>query len=221
MDKKYKGKRLTGYVANYVVFDLETTGVSVVKDDIIEIAAIKVKNGQIVDTFDTLVNPDRPIPPGATRVNGITNEMVSSAPYLKDVLEDFLRFIDGFVLVGHNIQSFDMHFISNATVKLYDKTVENDFIDTLFMARRCLPELSNHKLVDLAAHFQINPDGAHRALYDCMMNQKVYEEMGKIEVTMAVEKCPNCGGELVKRKGRFGVFFGCSNYPDCRFTKNI
>lgn len=220
LNRIHKGKRLTGYVTDYVVFDLETTGVSVERDAIIEIAAVKVIKGKITDTFQTLVNPERPIPSGASRVNGITDDMVADAPLIEAALEKFLVFMDDFILIGHNIQSFDMNFIYDASMRIFQKPVENDFIDTLYMARRCLPELSNHKLVDLAAHFHINADGAHRALNDCIINQKCYEEMGKIEAVMQLEPCPRCGGELIKRKGRFGAFFGCSNYPNCRYTKN-
>ena len=220
LDRRYKGKRLAGYVADYVVFDLETTGVSVEHDVIIEIAAVKVVKGKVVDTFQTLVNPERPIPPGASRVNGITDDMVADAPLIDEALEAFLEFIGDAVLVGHNIQSFDMNFIYDASMSVFQKPVTNDFIDTLYMARKCLPELNNHKLVDLAAHYHISKEGAHRALNDCMMNQQCYEEMGKIEAVMSFETCPQCGGELIKRNGKFGAFFGCSNYPSCRYTKN-
>ncbi len=80
MTEHSKGKRLAKYVPDYVVFDLETTGIRVGSDDIIEISAIKVKGGQVTDTFSTLVNPGRPIPYCATAVNGITDEMVAEAP---------------------------------------------------------------------------------------------------------------------------------------------
>lgn len=216
-----KGMRLIRYVPDYVVFDLETTGVSVYKDDIIEISAVKVQNGEVTDTFSTLVNPDRPIPYGATMVNGITDEMVSDAPYLRDVLTDFLEFIGDFVLVGHNIQSFDMNFIYDAALNLYGKPVENNYIDTLYMSRKCLPKLGHHKLVDIAEHFGISSEGAHRALNDCIMNQKCYEIMGKMQEEIPVVICPKCGSEMVRRAGKFGEFYGCSNYPDCRQTLNI
>ena len=89
------------------------------------------------------------------------------------------------------------------------------------MSRSCLPELSHHKLVDVASYFHISAEGAHRALNDCIMNQKCYEEMGKLQANQKLELCPRCGGELRKRNGKFGEFFGCSNYPACRYTRNI
>lgn len=219
--KSHKGKRLVKYVPDYVVFDLETTGVNVIKDDIIEISAVKVLGGKVADTFSTLVNPGRPIPYYATQVNGITDEMVEDAPDIREALADFLAFAGDAVLVGHNIQSFDLNFVSNAAEGLFGKTVENDYIDTLHMARSCLPELSHHKLVDVASYFHISAEGAHRALCDCIMNQKCYEELGKLQANQKLELCPRCGGELRKRNGKFGEFFGCSNYPACRYTRNI
>ena len=224
MEKQKKGKRLSAYQPDYVVFDLETTGLSPATDQIIEISAVKVKGGRIKDTFSTLVNPGRHIPASASQVNGITDGMVADALVLKDVLKRFLVFIGEDTLVGHNIHSFDMKFLNAAMQEFYQKDLENDYIDTLYMARSCLKELARHRLVDLAAHFRISTQGAHRALNDCMMNQKCFEEMGKrmaaVPHRSAAETCPRCGGELLKRNGRFGPFYGCSNYPECRYTRN-
>lgn len=216
-----RGKRLNKYVENYVVFDFETTGISVIKDDIIEISAIKVKNHEKTETFSRLINPGRPIPAGATRVNGITDEMVRGEAGIREVLPEFLAFIGDEILVGHNIQSFDLLFLSRLAGEVCSRTVENDFIDTLFMARNCLPELSHHRLTDLAKHFRISAEGAHRALNDCVMNQICYEHMGKLLQDADVPVCPRCGGELTRRNGKFGPFYGCCNYPVCRYTKNI
>lgn len=221
MTERCKGKRLAKYVPDYVVFDLETTGTSVIKDDIIEISALKVERGEIVATYSTLVNPGRSIPGYATAVNGITDEMVKDAPDIEEALAGFLEFAGDNVLVGHNIQSFDLNFIYDAAMSLFGTVVDNDFIDTLHMSRSCLPQLKHHKLVDIAAYFHISSEGAHRALNDCIMNQKCFEELAKIQNEIKLELCPRCGGELKKRNGRFGEFYGCSNFPNCRFTKNI
>lgn len=220
MTGKKTARRLVKYVPDYVVFDLETTGISYVKDRIIEISAVKAADGRVTDTFSTLVNPQRPIPYGATQVNGITDEMVKDAPVIQEALADFLDFVKDDVLVGHNIHSFDLKFIERDARELFGREITNDYIDTLYMARSCLPQLSHHKLTDLAAYFHINTDGAHRALNDCMMNQQCYEQMAEIQKGLSLEICPKCGGEMKKRSGRFGEFFGCSNYPKCRYTKN-
>lgn len=220
-----QGQRITGYVPDYVVFDLETTGISSVHDNIIEISALKVVGGQVADTLSTLVNPQRRIPPAASAVNGITDEMVAAAPLLDAVLEEFLTFTEGQVLVGHNIHSFDMKFIRRDALELFGRNVDNSYIDTLYMARNCLPQLKRHRLIDLAAHFQISSAGAHRALNDCIMNQKCFEELAKLQKNAKtdekIEVCPKCGGELRKRSGKFGEFWGCGNFPGCRYTRNV
>jgi len=212
------GKRLAGYVPDYVVFDLETTGTSVKSDDIIEISAVKAVAGVAIDSFSTLVDPQRDIPAAASAINGITDEMTAGAPHLEEALAEFLDFIGDFVLVGHNIRSFDLKFIYRDAVRLFGRQVTNDYIDTLHMARRCLPQLGRHRLTDVAAYFHIDTAGAHRALNDCMMNQKCYEAMAKLQ-PKGEKVCPECGGELVKRNGKFGEFWGCSNFPGCRYTK--
>jgi len=219
MIQNIKGKRLTAYVPDYVVFDLETTGFNSQSDNIIEISAVKVKDKEVVDTFSTLVNPERSIPYQATAVNGITNDMVADSPVITEVFNDFLTFTGSQILVGHNIHSFDLKFVYQAA-DIFGAAVTNDYIDTLYMARNCLPQLRYYKLIDISAYFNISCEGAHRALNDCIMNQKCFEEMGKIQGAMKLELCPRCGGELRKRSGRFGDFWGCTNYPDCRFTRN-
>ena len=93
MNSRAKGRRLDGYYPEYVLFDIETTGLSPVYDEIIELSAVKVKDGNIIDTFDTLIRPDRKIPRSATAVNGITNDMVKDAPTLEQKMPDFLEFI--------------------------------------------------------------------------------------------------------------------------------
>lgn len=215
-----RGKKRNMYVPDYVVFDLETTGINPNSDAIIEISAVKVKNRQVTDTFSSLVNPERPIPYQATRVNGITDEMVAIEPVIKEALAEFLDFIGEDVLVGHNIHSFDMKFIWNAVEALYGRTITNDYIDTLSLARQCLPQLSHHKLVDISSYYKISTQGAHRALNDCMMNQKCFELLAREQVKNPPKLCPVCGEELRKRNGRFGEFWGCSGFPGCRYTEN-
>lgn len=226
---EYKGKHLTGYVPDYVVFDLETTGLSPWSDRIIEISAVKVKSGSVVDTYSTLVNPNCSIPAQASAVNGITNSMVRNAPCLMEAMERFLEFVGDHVLVGHNIHAFDLKFLERALEELYCRELDNASIDTLTMARNCLPQLPRHRLVDLAAYFHISTEGAHRALNDCMMNQKCFEEMGALLKKQAADHgkagdpklcCPRCGGALTLRNGRFGQFYGCKNFPSCRYTRN-
>ena len=217
------GDKLDKYVSDYTVFDLETTGVSPQTDKVIEISAIKVRNGQAVGEFSSLVNPMRNIPYGATRVNGITDEMVADKPMFEKVLGDFLDFIEDDILVGHNIHDFDMKFIHRDCEAFFRMFLGNDYIDTLPLARKCLPQLGHHRLTDLALYYKISINGAHRALNDCRMNQLVFERLGAElkNGTTAPKICPRCGGSLKLRNGKFGSFLGCTSYPDCRYTENI
>ncbi len=225
MLSKKPGKKLNAYVSDYVIFDLETTGISCTTDGVVEISAIKVEGGVVVDEFSELVNPGMPISSFASEVNGITDDMVKDCPSFDEVLGRFLEFIGDSVLVGHNIHSFDMKFIQRDAQKYFGKVVGNDYIDTLQIARLYLPELKHHKLTDMANHYGIDTDGAHRALNDCRMNQKVFEclrkEMEKpSDAAKNVKVCPECGSPLKMRKGRYGDFWGCTGFPDCRYTIN-
>ena len=108
---KTAGERLTAYISDYVIFDLETTGISSAADEVIEISAVKVKGGRVVEEFSTLVNPGRPIPFAASQVNGITDDMVKNSPCFEQAFAAFLEFVVNEVLVGHNIHNFDMKFL--------------------------------------------------------------------------------------------------------------
>ena len=226
MLSKKCGRKLNTYVSDYVVFDLETTGISYATDEVVEISAVKVQNGKVVDEFTTLVNPGCPIPYYASEVNGITDDMVADSPSFEKALSDFLTFVGDAVLVGHNIHTFDMKFLYRDAERFWGETIGNDYIDTLQIAKAYLPGLRHHRLVDLADYYGIDAEGAHRALNDCRMNQMVFEYLGKeianpTDEAKAVKKCPRCGNVLRRRNGRYGEFWGCMSYPECKFTENI
>lgn len=223
-----QGKLLNEYIEDYVVFDLETTGVSPYNDEVIEISAVKARKGKVVEEFSQLVNPKRTIPFAASRVNNITDDMVSDAPFFDEVLRNFLKFVGEDVLVGHNIQSFDMKFIYRDCERYFHQLITNDYVDTLILAKRCFPEWRHRKLGNLADYYGISTQGAHRALADCRMNQRVFELLGKEMNTEKkkildsnVKTCPLCNLPLKKRNGRYGEFWGCTGFPNCRYTKNI
>lgn len=221
-----RGRRLGKYIGDYVVFDLETTGISTESDQVVEISGLKVRGGKIVGEFQSLVNPGCPIPYRASLVNGITDEMVEKAPDFSQVLVDFLNFVEDDVLVGHNIHSFDMKFIYRDAERFLGQLPDNDYIDTLPLARQCLAGLSGYRLVDLASHYQICADGAHRALNDCRMNQQIFERLGaELNARKGrdsdLKVCARCGQIMVRRKGKYGEFWGCSGFPDCRHTEKI
>ena len=217
------GKSLVKYVKDYVVFDLETTGIYTNSDEVIEISGVKVQNGKVTEEFTSLVNPGRHIPKGASAVNGITDHMVKSAPEFSIVLKEFLDFAGNMVLVGHNIHTFDMKFIYRDCEKFWGKVPENNYVDTLSLARMCLAELGHYKLTDLSESYGVSTKGAHRALNDCRMNQIIYERLGgEMEKRKNdIKQCPKCGQFLLKRKGKFGYFLGCGGYPACRYTENL
>lgn len=223
-----QGKLLNEYIEDYVVFDLETTGVSPYNDEVIEISAVKARKGKVVEEFSELVNPQRTIPFAASRVNNITDDMVSDAPFFDEVLRHFLEFVGEDVLVGHNIQSFDMKFIYRDCERYFHQLITNDYVDTLILAKRCFPEWRHRRLGDLADYYRISTQGAHRALADCRMNQRVFELLGKEMNTETkktldsnVKTCPLCNLPLKKRNGRYGEFWGCTGFPNCRYTENI
>ena len=173
------GKKLNTYVPNYVLFDIETTGMFSPADAVVEISAVKVKEGRIVDEFTTLVNPQRHIPSYVVRIHGISDDMVKDSPFFKEALAGFLEFAEDEVLVGHNIQCFDLKFIYRDAEAYWGKTVGNDYIDTLHFARRVLKGVGSYSLSNLASHYGISTEGAHRALNDCRMNQQVFECLAK------------------------------------------
>lgn len=223
-----QGKLLNEYIEDYVVFDLETTGVSPYNDEVIEISAVKARKGKVVEEFSELVNPKRTIPFAASRVNNITDDMVSNAPFFDEVLRHFLEFVGEDVLVGHNIQSFDMKFIYRDCERYFHQLITNDYVDTLILAKRCFLEWRHRRLGDLADYYGISTQGAHRALADCRMNQRVFELLGKEMNTEKkktldsnVKTCPLCNLPLKKRNGRYGEFWGCTGFPNCRYTENI
>ena len=223
-----QGKLLNEYIEDYVVFDLETTGVSPYNDEVIEISAVKARKGKVVEEFSELVNPKRTIPFAASRVNNITDDIVLDAPFFDEVLGHFLEFVGEDVLVGHNIQSFDMKFIYRDCERYFHQLITNDYVDTLILAKRCFPEWRHRRLGDLADYYGISTRGAHRALADCRMNQRVFELLGKEMNTEKkktldsnVKTCPLCNLPLKKRNGRYGEFWGCTGFPNCRYTENI
>lgn len=223
---KTKGNLINKYVPDYVIFDLETTGISSNYDEVIEISAVKVRDGKIADEFSELVNPGRPIPYAAGAVNNISDAMVADAPSFQEILPRFLDFIGNDVLAGHNIHNFDMKFLYRDCERYFHQTLTNDYADTLRLARICLPGLRHHRLGDLADYYGISTAGAHRALTDCRMNQQVYELLAKEMAAIPADRtnhklCPSCGQLLVKRKGRYGEFWGCTGYPGCKHTENI
>lgn len=156
----------------YVVFDLETTGLSSDEDSITEISAIKIENGKMTECFNSFINPEKPIPEEVVKLTNITDEMVKNAPKANEMIGDFLKFSEGCVLVAHNI-SFDIGFLNKIAYKCSYK-IENEQDDSLALARKKLPMLKNHKLKTVADYLKVSLVGAHRAINDTLATAKVY-----------------------------------------------
>ncbi len=162
----------------FIVFDVETTGLSALDGDrIIEIAAMKIRDGKVIDKFYSLLNPQRLIPVEATRIHNISDEMVSSAPCAADILPQIITFIGGGCVAGHNVR-FDLgflcHELARAGRRLNDSTPA---VDTLKMARELLPYLSNHRLGYLARSLGVQVTETHRAMADVELTVQVLIRM--------------------------------------------
>ncbi len=169
MDNQQKSEyQLEG---EYVVFDIETTGLNAAKDKITEIGAVKVSGGEIRDTFSTFVDPGIPIPEFITKLTGISDTMVTGAPDIEAALKSFLEFTGELPVVAHNA-TFDTGFIKVAS-KAYNKKFDNIIIDTLQMSRSLFPKLSKHKLDVVAKHLGIKLDNHHRAVHDATATAEI------------------------------------------------
>ncbi len=156
-DKKYINK-------NFVVIDIETTGLSPEYDEICELAAVKMRNFVPKENFHTLVKPKKGIPAQLTKIHGITNEMVNNAPYIEDVLPKFLEFIGNDTIVAHNAD-FDLSFINYNLKKFGYDRIKNEIVDTLAISRQYFP-LQSHSLDSLCSDFMLKNLPKHRALDD-------------------------------------------------------
>ncbi|MCL2564808.1 MAG: PolC-type DNA polymerase III [Defluviitaleaceae bacterium] len=160
--KYTKGQNLD---SEFVVFDLETTGLNKDVDSIIEIGAVKIVKGEIVGEFSALIDPDMPLSDKIVNLTGITDNTLKGKPKIADVLGDFLDFVGESVLVAHSV-TFDAGFISNWARKLYNKPLKNTLLDTVELSRALYPELKSHKLNLVAGHLGIPLKNHHRAVDD-------------------------------------------------------
>ncbi len=149
----------------FVVFDVETTGLSAVYDTIIELAAVKMRGGEIIDRFEAFANPHHPLSATTIELTGITDDMVRNAPEVNEVLTNFREWIADDILVAHNA-SFDMGFLNVGYKKAGFEKANNPVIDTLELARFLYPDFKNHRLNTLCKKFDIALTQHHRAIYD-------------------------------------------------------
>lgn len=163
----------------YVILDIETTGLSRYKNKITEIAAVKIIEGEIIDRFETLVNPQEHIPSFITHLTGIDDEMVKDARTIDKILPEFLKFIEDYAIVGHNV-TFDYGFLNYNSVIYLEKEIPNKKICTKKLANRILPELPSKKLSTICEHFEIINQNAHRAMADVLATTEIFNRFRNI-----------------------------------------
>ncbi|WP_373896042.1 PolC-type DNA polymerase III [Virgibacillus natechei] len=182
----YNEKDVDLKTATYVVYDVETTGLSAVYDKIIELAGVKIQDGEVVDRFEAFANPHHALSQTTTDLTGITDDMVKDAPEIDDVLKDFYEWMEDSILVAHNA-SFDMGFLNQGFKKIDYEKAKNPVIDTLELARFLFPELKNHRLNTLCKYLDIELTQHHRAIYDAeatgYLLWKLVQRLLKEEIT--------------------------------------
>lgn len=169
--KETDGKKM---IDHYIALDLETTGLDPKKDKIIEVGAVRVRNGKVTDRFQSLIDPGVVLPDQITQLTGITQEELNGAPYPEQVLPKLLDFMGDDVILGHSVM-FDYSFLKKEAVNqgLWKTEQHAMGIDTLKLARVLLPELPSRRLADLCVHYQIEHQ-AHRALGDAESTAELY-----------------------------------------------
>lgn len=192
--REQKGQSLINFPDNYIVVDTETTGLDPRFDSIIEIGAIKIRNNKIVDSFNTLIKPDRTRNSGyvssfITDLTGISNDMIEQDGISEfEAMKQINDFIKEDILVGHNV-NFDINFLYDSFINHLEIPMTNSFIDVLRIARKQLKELKKHRLVDLMKHYSLSSDNQHRAKEDCYITDNIFNHLKKdVKDTVGLEE---------------------------------
>lgn len=181
-----KGEYLTDFPSDYTVIDIETTGLSSIYNEIIELSALKVRNDKVIDKFSQLIKPSGRISSFISRLTGISNELVKDANSIENVLPAYLEFISDDIVLGHNV-NFDINFIYDNLKKHHNKEFNNNYIDTMKISRKYL-RLESHSLSSLAKHYKVDTSGHHRALNDCMITLNIYKKLKKENACLIKEQ---------------------------------
>ncbi len=165
---------------SYIVIDIETTGLSHLSDEIIELGALRVEDGKIQEEFVSLIQCKKKIPEVVEKLTGITEkEIMKNGRKLNIVLQEFLKFVSDYQLVCHNV-SFDFNFIQSACRREGLPIPRNKCVDTMILAKRKLKNLKDYKLQTIAESFSIDTKGHHRALKDCYITYGIYLKLNEI-----------------------------------------
>ena len=162
-----------------IVLDVETTGLDYKKERIIEFAAVRLENGVIKDSYETMINPKQHIRKSSMAVHGITEDMVADKPTEEEVMPKILEFIGDYPIVAHNA-IFDYNFINEASKRLYGKPIENQRIDSQFLFKEVYPEFESHGLENLMNKFGVEFDTRHRAMADTIGLAQAYPKLKKL-----------------------------------------
>lgn len=185
LNRDLKGRSLLSFPDDYAVIDLETTGLDPKFDEIIEIAGIKYSGEHEVRRFQSLVNPGFAVGKSITKLTGISNEMLATAPFLSSVLPDFFDFIGQSIVIGHNV-NFDINFLYDNALNLSLPAFSNDFVDTMRLSRRLYKDMKNHKLSTLVSYLGVAESVEHRALSDCINTNECFLKMKQYAQTKNV-----------------------------------
>lgn len=178
--KREKGNSLIIIPENYTLVDLETTGLSAKYNNIIEVGCIKIRNGKIVDKYQTLVKPPEPIPYIIECMTGIKNDMVSNAPVFKEIAQSIWDFLENEIIVGHNV-SFDINFLYDNFFNVLNKKFQNDWVDTLRLSRKIVQDVERHGLMDLCRYFDVALE----------LEGDFKDDLEKISATLELNMFPN------------------------------
>ncbi len=170
-------KSIIDFPNEYVMLDIETTGLSPEWDEIIEIGALRVRDNEVVDSFQTFVSINEELDEFITQLTGITNEMLVGAPGPKEAIMAFQNFLGSDIIIGYNVK-FDINFI-NAYL---ERELSNNYIDCMRLARRLYPSEQHHRLKDMRKKFNINAEIEHRASNDCLTTKEVFENLRRVAI---------------------------------------
>lgn len=163
--------------SDYVLLDIETSGLKPSLAEITEIAAYKVRDNKVIDTYQSLVKINGIIPLNIVEITHITNDMLADQRPIEVVLKEFKEFLGDDIILGHNI-TFDISFLTHYSYICFGEYLLNDYVDTLRIARKVLGNKTpNHKLQTLSEYYNLDTEGEHRALKDVDLNYVVYNKL--------------------------------------------
>ena len=172
-----KGLLVREFPNDYTVIDIETTGLVSGVDEILEIAAVKYRDNNIVDTFSSLVKVNS-IPAFIEKLTGINDKMIKEAPTIDNIIKEFYDFIGDDILAGYNV-NFDINFLYDNLFETTGIELKNNFIDIMVIAKRVLKDLDKYSQENVAKYYNINTDNLHRALDDCKVCSMIFDNLKK------------------------------------------